>query len=203
MFFLIAGVSSLSLYSQSETSRWKAQIAFGFNYPDVDGFLPGFEAKPINFPTINLGVQHMFSPNMGAKLDFGYNRFSNAKDSSEFKTNYSRINAQFVYDATRDLPFLPSTFGIIGHVGPGISFIKPLGNFSDNNHSYFNALAGIELHYRIAQTVSVFTDASYIIRFSSDITYDPITEGYGTFHNNLFNITLGLSVSLSGCQYCD
>ena len=64
-------------------------------------------------------------------------------------------------------------------------------------------MAGVELHYRIAQTVSVYTDVSYIVSFSGDKTYDPISEGYGTFNNNLFNLTLGLSVSLSGCQYCD
>ncbi len=92
-----------SNYSQGDTSTWKAQIAFGFNYPDIDGFVEGFEAKPLNFPTINLGVQHMFSRNLGAKLDFGYNRFSNVDGSPEFKTNYSRINAQLVYDVTNKL----------------------------------------------------------------------------------------------------
>ena len=194
---------SFSNFSQSETSKWKAQIAFGFNYPDVDGFVPTFEAKPVNFPTINLGIQHMFTQNMGAKLDFGYNRFSNADDSTEFKTNYTRINAQFVYDATRDFRFLPPSVGMVGHVGPGMSFIKPLGYYVDNEHSFFNAMAGVEVNYRIAKTVSAYVDGSYILSFSGDKTYDPISKGYGTFNNNLFNITLGVTVSLSGCQYCD
>lgn len=194
---------SLSSVAQSETSKWKAQIAFGFNYPDIDGFVPGFEAKPVNFPTINLGIQHMFKQNLGAKLDFGYNRFSNAEDSAEFKTNYTRVNAQFVYDASRDLRFLPPSIGLVGHVGPGMSFIKPLGTYGNNKHSFFNAMAGVEVHYRIANTVSVYADTSYIVAFSGDETYYPISDGYGTFNNNLFNITLGVSVSLSGCQYCD
>lgn len=190
-------------YSQDDTSTWKAQIAFGFNYPDIDGFVEGFEAKPLNFPTINLGVQHMFSRNLGAKLDFGYNRFSNVDGSPEFKTNYSRINAQLVYDVTNKLPFLPPVISIVGHIGPGLSFIKPLGNYGDNKHSFFNTLAGLEIHYRVAQTVSVYTDASYVLSFSKDKTYNPITEGYGTFNNNLFTITIGVSVSLSGCHFCD
>ena len=194
---------SFANFGQSDTSKWKAQIAFGFNYPDVDGFVPGFEAKPVNFPTINLGVQHMFTQNMGAKLDLGYNRFSNVEESAEFKTNYTRINAQFVYDASRDIGFLPPSIGMVGHVGPGMSFIKPLGTYGDNKHSFFNAMAGVEFHYRIAKTVSAYVDGSYIYSFSGDKTYDPISEGYGTFNNNLFNITLGISVSLSGCQYCD
>lgn len=194
---------SFTNFGQSETSKWKAQIAFGFNYPDVDGFVPGFEAKPVNFPTINLGVQHLFTQNMGVKLDLGYNRFSNVEDSSEFKTNYTRINAQFVYDATRDIGFLPPSIGVVGHVGPGMSFIKPLGTYGDNKHSFFDAIAGVEFHYKIAKTVSAYVDGSYILSFSGDKTYNPISKGYGTFNNNLFNITLGISVSLSGCQYCD
>ncbi len=194
---------SFKNFSQSDINKWKVQLAFGINYPDVDGFVKGFEAKPVNFPTINLGVQNMFARRIGAKLDLGYNRFSNADESAEFKTNYTRVNVQLVYDSTKDLIFLPSSIGLVGHFGPGLSFIKPLGNYNDNNHSFFNALAGLEIHYRIAKTVSVYTDVSYIMNLSGEKTYDPLSEGYGTFNNNLFNLSLGLSVSLSGCQYCD
>ena len=194
---------SISNFGQSKTNKWKALIAFGFNYPDIDGFVSNFEAKPVNFPTINIGVQHMFTRNMGAKLDYGFNRFSNAEDSSEFKINYGRINAQFVYDATNVLSFLPNQIGLVGHIGPGMSFIKPLGAYGDNKHSLFNTLAGLEIHYNIARTVSAYIDGAYIVNISGGETYDPISKGFGTFNNNLFNITLGISVSLSGCQYCD
>ncbi len=124
MFYVI----SIPNFGQSDINKWKVQLAFGVNYPDVDGFIKGFEAKPVNFPTINLGVQNMFARSIGAKLDLGYNRFSNAEESSEFKTNYTRINTQLVYDSTNDLIFLPSSIGLVGHFGPGLSFIKPLGN---------------------------------------------------------------------------
>ncbi|MCK5402417.1 MAG: cell envelope biogenesis protein OmpA [Flavobacteriaceae bacterium] len=190
-------------YTQSDTSKWKLQLAFGFNYPNVDGFVTGFEAKPINFPTINLGVQHMFTKTKGVKLDFGYNRFSNTDNSAEFKTNYSRINAQFVYDATTVFGFLPTQIGLVGHIGPGFSTVKPLGSFGDNKTSFLNAMAGIEVHYNMSETFSVFTDFSYIFSLSGDETYNPISEGFGTFNGNLFTVTIGVSVSLSGCYYCD
>lgn len=203
VFLVSVCIISSKNYAQSETSKWKAQIAFGFNYPDIDGFVSGFQAKPVNFPTINLGVQHMFKQNLGAKLDLGYNRFANADGSVEFKTNYTRVNAQFVYDATKDFRFLPISMGMVGHIGPGMSFIKPLGNYGNNKHSFFNTLAGIEVHYKLAKTVSAYVDGSYILSFSGDKTYSPISSGYGTFNNNLFNLTFGITVSLSGCQYCD
>lgn len=194
---------TFSALSQSDTNKWKAQIAFGFNNPDVDGFVIGFQAKSVNFPTINLGVQHMFKHNMGAKLDYGFNRFSNADNSAEFKTNYARINAQFVYDATGDFNFLPMGMGFVAHVGPGISFINPLGNYGANKHSFFNAMAGAEFHLKISRGLSVYTDVSYIFGLTSDKVFNPVSNGYGTFNGNLFIVTLGLSVSLSGCQYCD
>lgn len=191
------------LSAQSDTSRWKAQIAFGVNSPDSDGFVSGFQAKSVNFPTINLGVQHMFTRTLGAKLDYGFNRFSNVDNSVEFKTNYSRINAQFVYDATSKLGFLPLGIGLVAHAGPGYSSIKPLGNFANNKHSFLNAMLGAEVHYRLNKRLSLYADASSIFSFASDKEYNPISEGYGTFNGNLFTLTFGLSVSLSGCQYCD
>lgn len=203
--FLLIGSLLISVIgnTQSDTSKWKMQLAFGFNYPNIDGFVSGFEVKPLNFPTINIGVQHMFTRTKGVKLDFGYNRFTNADTSAEFKTNYTRINAQFVYDATTVFGFLPVAIGLVGHVGPGFSIVKPLGNYGDNKTSFLNAMAGIEIHYSISETFSVFTDVSYIYSFSGDKTYNPISEGFGTFNGNLFAVTFGVSVSLSGCYYCD
>jgi len=201
---IILLLASISFgYSQSETSKWKFQIAFGFNYADVDGFAKGFEAKPVNFPTINLGLQHMFTRQLGAKADFGYSRLTNLDNTPEFKTNYTRFNAQFVYDASRKLAFLPPQMGVVAHVGPGITFTKPLGNFTENKQSFLNALGGLELHYGLGSTVTVFVDGSYIYSFAGDKTYDPVSTGFGAFTGNLFTVTAGISVSLSGCYFCN
>ena len=188
-------------YAQSETQKIKAQVAFGFNSPSNDGFVTPFEAKGTNFPTINLGVQYMFAKEFGAKLDFGFNRFSNTNDSPEFKVNYTRLNAQAVYDASFILAFLPDRIGVVAHTGPGMTFIKPLGSYPENKLSYFNAMLGIEVHYDVSPRFSVYADTSYIHGFASD--FDPLTEGYGSFNGDLLTFTVGVSVSLSGCRYCD
>ena len=174
----------------------------GFNLgPSSNGFVGDFEARPINFPSINLGIQYMFKPVIGAKLDFGYSRFSNADDTPEFKVNYSRINAQLVYNANKSLRFLPQRLGVFAHIGPGFTFVKPLGDYPENKTSYLNAMAGIEFHYGISDKLSIYTDASYMLGFSKD--FDPISDGFGSFNGNLLTITIGASISLSGCQYCD
>lgn len=201
-YILLALLLSYGMFlcAQNAKSVLKAQVAVGVNSPSSSGFVESFEAKPINFPTVNLGVQYMFTETMGAKFDFGFNRFSSSDDSPEFKDNYSRLNLQFVYDAT-PLGFLPPRLGLVGHAGPGYTFVKPLGNFADNKVSFLNLMAGVEIHYGLTDTVSVFTDVSYIYGMAKD--FDPITDGYGSFNGNLATLTFGVSFSLSGCYYCN
>ncbi|NNC49893.1 MAG: cell envelope biogenesis protein OmpA [Flaviramulus sp.] len=187
--------------SQSDTSTFKAQFAVGVNMPSSNGFVSNFEANSINFPTINLGLQYMFKPLFGAKLDFGYNRFSNLDNTPEFKVNYSRINLQAVVNATKLFVFLPENMGTFVHFGPGFSMIKPLGNYTQNNTSYLNGMAGIEFHFAISDKLSVYLDSSYILGLSDD--FNPISDGFGSFNGDLLTITFGATISLSGCFYCE
>ena len=193
--------ATLSGFAQSDASKWKAQFALGVNSPDPEGFVANFEAKTINFPTVNLGLQHMFSKQFGVRLDFGFNRIVHHNDSPYFKVNYTRINAQLIYDATPVLGFLPYWIGVIGHVGPGFSMITPLGEYGDNKTSFLNAMAGIEFHYQISEQLAVFFDTSYIYGFSN--SFNPISDGYGSFNGNLLTATIGVSYALGGCAYCD
>lgn len=197
--FLFVGMT-LSAVSQNAKSVLKAQVSLGLNSPSASGFVESFEAKPINFPTVNIGVQYKFKEQFGAKFDYGFNRFSHDGDSPEFKVNYSRVNLQFVYDATT-LGFLPERIGLVAHAGPGYTFVKPLDAYSGNKLSFLNLMAGLEIHYGLSDTITVFTDISYIYGLAKD--FDPITDGYGSFNGNLATITFGISFSLSGCYYCN
>lgn len=197
--FFVFAIFSLS--AQRETNKWKAQLALGVNSPSQSGFVDNFQGKSLNFPTINLGIQNMFDDQFGAKLDFSFNRISHVDNSPEFKLNYSRVNAQLVFDPTNNLDFLPQRTGIVLHAGPGYSFVKPLANYGDNKTSFFNVMAGLEVHYALAERMSLFVDTSYIMGFSKD--FEPITEGFGSFNGNLLTITFGITFSLSGCQYCN
>lgn len=197
---LIIGFSS-NIQSQTERELWKLQFGIGFNNPIDNISEDNYFTKSINFVSLNLGVQHMFKPRLGAKLDLSYNRSQSDSQSDEFKLNYTRVNAQLVYDASDVITFLPPRFNVVGHVGPGISFSSPLGAFADNKQTFFNAMAGIEFHYGISQGFSVYTDFSYILGFGSD-KYNTLTDGFA-FNGNVFTATIGVSVALSGCQYCD
>ncbi|KAB1067970.1 cell envelope biogenesis protein OmpA [Tamlana haliotis] len=186
--------------AQDNTSTFKVQFATGINSPMAQGFVDGFEAKPINFPTINLGLQYMLSHKFGAKLDLGYNRFSNDKDSNAFKSNYIRLNLQGVYDASDIIRFSPRMATFI-HAGPGYSMVRPLDVYGENKLNFFNAMAGMEFHYGINDVLSIYLDGSYIFGFGK--AFDQPSDGFGAFNGDMLTVTIGASISLSGCYYCN
>jgi Outer membrane protein beta-barrel domain len=188
--------------AQEETDKWKLQLALGVNNPIDDGKNDGYFTKYLNFPSVNLGIQYMFTRQFGAKLDYGFNRSSNDTGSKEFKLNFSRVNFQLVYDVTNDLRFLPESITIVAHIGPGMSFTQPLGNDSENTYTYLNLLAGLEIHYKVSRTFSVFTDVSYAYSLASKDKYDANIDGF-SFNGDLIYASIGISVSLSGCYYCN
>jgi Outer membrane protein beta-barrel domain len=203
VFFLCFTILVSSFASaQEETDKWKLQLALGVNNPIDDGKNDGYYTKYLNFPSVNLGIQHMFTKKLGTKLDYGFNRSSNDTGSKEFKLNYSRVNLQFVYDATSDLRFLPEPITIVAHIGPGMSFTQPLGNDSKNTYTYLNLLTGLETHYKVSRTFSVFADVSFAYSLTSKDKYDANIDGF-SFNGDLIYASIGISVSLSGCYYCN
>lgn len=189
-------------FAQRDTEKFRLQFAVGVNNPVDNGENDGYFSKSINVPTVNLGFTYMFKPNLGAKLDFGFNRSKSADESLEFKLNYTRVNAQIVYDFTDAIGFLPEPMSINAHAGPGISFTKPLANHSENKYTYMNVLIGMEVHYKISRKLSVFGDIGYVKGLSSKDKYDVDIDGY-SFNGDLVYATVGLSVALSGCRYCN
>ncbi|TPV31805.1 porin family protein [Paucihalobacter ruber] len=201
LLLLIAVCNLHSSNAQRDTQRWTGQIAVGINNPIDDGTNDGYFTKYANIPTINIGVQHMFKPDWGARLDLGFNRASNADGSLEFKLNYTRVNTQIVYNATNVLGFLPERLEVVAHAGPGLSFTSPLAPYNNNTYTYLNLLAGGEIHYRLSRGVTIFTDLSYALSLAGNDKYDVNVDGF-SFNGDLLYLTFGVTFALSGCQYC-
>lgn len=204
IIFLIAlGILVTTLsYAQRDSEVWKLQLAVGINNPMEKVGNVGYYSKYVNFPTVNIGLQHMFTESLGAKLDVGFNRASNHDTSLEYKLNYTRVNAQIVYNLRSVLSFLPERIALVAHAGPGISFTQPLGNFSDNKYTYLNALGGMELHYGLSKSLSIYTDLGYVYSLAGKNKYDVNVDGF-SFNDDLMYATFGISISLNGCKYCN
>lgn len=199
VLFVVFSISG----QQRSFDKWRAQVAMGVNYPFEAGFASGAYAKSANFPTINLGVQRMITRQIGVRLDYGYNRFSEGDGSPEFKINYSRINALAVFDPLDYIKVLPNKLRLFFHAGPGLTFVKPLGNLTANKENYLNLDLGAQVHYDLSETVTIFTDFSYIQGISTSYDFDPAFAGFGEFKGNMVNLTFGISVSLTHCYYCN
>lgn len=192
---LVLGIYSLNAQTETTMQQWKLQVAIGLNNPLEDGSTVGYFSEYVNFPTIGVGVQYMFKPDWGVKLDLGYNRASETGDSFPFVLNYTRVNTQIVYDATNALGFLPNRIGLVGHIGPGISFTKPLEPYNDNTYTFLNLLAGAELNYRLSNSLSIYSDLSYVFSIASSDKYDVNVDGF-SFNDDLLYLTLGLTINL-------
>lgn len=198
---IICIIITTTAFAQTQPSKLKGLLQFGVNMPEQIGFVEEYEGKEVNFPSIILGLEAMFNKQMGVRVDLGHNRISNVKDTPEFKLNYTRINAQLTYDFTSIIPIMPRRLGMVGHVGPGYTMIRPLAQLRENKNGYLNAMGGLEIHFGLSKTASVFVDGSYIYGFSKK--FDPVTAGYGSYNSNLTVVSLGIAVSISGCYYCN
>lgn len=200
-YLILVSILKVTFVSaQLQPSKLKGLLQFGVNMPEEVGFVSNYKGKEVNFPTIVVGVESMFTKSMGVRLDLGHNRVSSQNNTPEFKLNYTRVNAQFTYDFSTIVPLLPVAFGIVGHLGPGYTFVKPLAELRENKANFFNAMGGLEIHFGLSKTASVFVDGSYIYGFGKK--FDPVASGFGSYNGNLTTITIGLAVSLSGCYYC-
>lgn len=204
--FVFAFLTSSLTFGQLNVEKWKLQVALGVNNP-IDNNDPTFYSQYVNFPSINLGVQRMFYRNWGAKLDLGYNRSSNGGGSEPFKLNYTRVNVQAVYDFKDVFTFLPDPIGVVAHAGPGVSMTKPMVDVAHSPYgnlsaTYLNMLAGVEVHYRLSEFMSVYVDGSYALALSSKNKSDVNSKGQFSFNDDLIYASIGISISLDKCNYC-
>ncbi len=200
LLLLLTILTTTVSVAQRDVEKWKLQLALGVNNPIDNGENVGYYSEYINFPTINIGLQHMVSRNWGAKLDLGYNRATSADGSLPYKMNYTRINLQAVYDFQDLIAFLPDRFGLVAHAGPGVSMTRPLGKYVNNTYNYPNVMGGMELHYRVSKSLSIFVDGSYVYSLAGKNKYD-VSDGF-SFKGDLMYAVVGLSLSLSGNNYC-
>ena len=203
VILLVAFFSGLRSFSQREAEQWKAQLSLGVNSPFQSSFVEGLSAESINGPTLNVGIQHFFSKQIGFKLDYGFNRLSKLDDTSAFKINYSRIDFQLVADISPWIPFVKDRTKLITHGGFGYSWSTPLDNNVVNKLSYPNWILGSEFHYYLTKLMSLYFDFSYIKGITSNDFSKMNNGGLAAFNGDVINMTIGVTFSLSGCYNCN
>ncbi|QDO93648.1 outer membrane beta-barrel protein [Formosa sediminum] len=204
LFVIFLFLFSYSGFAQIEEDVLRFELGFGLNQAFNNGYPETFSSKGLNLPTINVGAQYMFTEQLGAKFDLGFNRLKGEGSTDDFKINYTRLNLQGVYDYTHIVGLHEvKKLKFQAHAGPGFSFVRPMSIPYNNDQNFFNAIIGSEFLYRLNQNSSVFFDVSYIHGFTSPDSYLYPSEGLGAFNGSILTFTIGISLSLSGCYYCN
>jgi OOP family OmpA-OmpF porin len=129
----MAGALAFSANAQSDFNKWSLEVNGGFNKP-MAPITPGYHSPTLNLGHADLGVRYMFNEKFGAKLDYGFGSFQNAKDNPSFSTKYYRLNLQGVANLGRMMNFetFSNSFGLLFHAGAGIGNVNPEENtFND------------------------------------------------------------------------
>ncbi|CDF80860.1 conserved hypothetical protein containing N-terminal outer membrane beta-barrel domain [Formosa agariphila KMM 3901] len=188
--------------AQIDEDVLRLEFSVGGNHALSSGFSEGYSGKGFNIPSVNLGAQYLFTEKLGAKLDLGFNRIKGEDDS--FKINYTRVNIQGVYNYSKLVGIKDkSDFKLLAHAGPGYTFVRPLGGLKNVDQNYFNAIIGTNAVYALNRNTSLLFDVSYVHGFTEPDVYTPFTDGLGAFNGSIVTFTVGISLSLSGCYYCN
>lgn len=191
--------ANVNAQSEKTTSdgynKWSIEASGGYNKPQSPFSDSYFTSTPSPY-TLDLGFRYMLNNEFGLKLDAGYNRLTNKKNSADFDTKYYRADLQGVANLGRIMNFetWTNTFGLLGHAGFGVSRLDS----KDNGKDYMgNFIVGITGQIKLSNRVALTADFSSIANCSQDLTFDgaKIPDSRG-FNGKLFTGTVGLNVYL-------
>jgi OOP family OmpA-OmpF porin len=203
---LLICLSSASLTAQEtqETTttanngynKWSIEVAGGLNKP-FKTFTPGATTNGLNPFHVDLGVRYMFNNKFGLKMDFGYNKFTEAESSIvDFETTYLRGDLQGVINLGRVLNFedWTNSIGLLAHAGGGI--YRMSFDQNDVNDMGVNVLGGLTAQLKFSDRIVLTGDATYTVNALQNRNFDGYTSQKGVVDGMIFNFSLGLTFYL-------
>ena len=109
----------------ADYNKWSLEGGIGVTNP-YNYFSPGYDTRDLNFFGAELGVRHMLNEFFGLKLNVGYDKFSEGRDSPEFKTDMFTLSFEGVANLGRMMKFQSwtKTFNLLGHAGVGVEVVQ-------------------------------------------------------------------------------
>lgn len=171
----MAGALALSVNAQSDFNKWSLEVNGGFNKA-MAPITPGYHSSAYGqLGHADLGVRYMFNEKFGAKLDYGFGSFQNAKDNLSYSTKYSRFNLQGVANVGRIMNFesFSNSFGLLLHMGGGIGTVNPEENtFNDFTDKVYNIMFGLTPQIKVTNKIAIVGDISTILNGRQTVAFD-------------------------------
>jgi outer membrane protein OmpA-like peptidoglycan-associated protein len=172
--------------AQAQFNRWAVGLETGTHHVgDQSALLTD------NFNSFGAEVRYNFNPMTGLGLTGGYSNLT-LEDLSGFtsETNYARLNAELFVDIFDLLSLQNNVVTILGHAGPGVSFIRN-DRYDDN---IANVSGGVQALFKLSRSFA----AGLKYRTTANITQDRTLDGYQPIGNADINSTVSnFSVGLT------
>ncbi len=185
-----------STSGKSDFDRWSIELNGGFNKPG-GAMTSGFYTSRFGPFHADLGARYMFNPKFGLKLDFGYDKFEEGKESLSFDSNFWRADLQGIINLGRVLNFetWTNTVGLLAHGGIGVSMLTSDG-FSGEDYMP-NGIFGLTAQVRLSNFIALTGDVSGIINASQQYAFDGMSNAnYKVFDGGVLNASIGLTFYL-------
>jgi OOP family OmpA-OmpF porin len=178
-------------------NQWSIELNGGVNKP-TRTMTPGYQTATLNPFHADLGVRYMFSPTFGAKLDFGYDQFTERDDTAPFESRSIRASIQGVINVGRALNFetWTKTIGVLVHGGVGVSQLTADDGF-DGEDYMGHGILGLTGQLRLSDRVALTGDLTGIVNGKQNWNFDGMGQtGTGAFDGVLLNASVGLTFYL-------
>ncbi len=158
----------------------------------------GFDFSSYNH--FNIGVRYMIIPELGARIGFAHEKFSDNKDRDN-NLVYSRIDLEAVSNLVYILGFNSHFFdkvGLLVHGGGGYVFANP--SAAINNEKVANLMFGVNPIFKLTDKFAVSADFTYLYTIKQHFGFDgqliepnfPSGGEFEAFNGGFLNFTVGI-----------
>ncbi len=189
-------VKEMKPVQMEDYNRWSIDINTGTTKPTAP-LANGYFVKTFDLSHVDLGVRYMMNNKFGVKLDFGYDKFNNSKNSLPLESDYYRTNLQGVANLGRIFNFENWTerFNVLAHAGAGYSFMT--SNAYSGTDNMANLLGGLTGQVKLSERISLNADFTLIKNAQQSRTFDGNANAVGNgFNGTMYNATVGVSIYL-------
>ena len=192
----------VSLTASAQYDRWAVGADFGVH-------AVGDQSALVTdaFNHYGLTARYSINPTVSVGLSGGFDNLTLEDLSGDVtETNYARINAEAFIDIFDILDLQNNTVTLLGHGGPGYSFIRNSGRFTPSimpldpekfsgyKDDVFNITGGLTALVKINSSLA----ASLGYRTTANITQDRTLDGYmpianADINSTVTNFTVGLT----------
>jgi OOP family OmpA-OmpF porin len=183
-----------TISTQADFNKWSIDGGIGLTKP-YQMFSRGYRSATPDFFSGELGVRYMFNEFFGMRFGYGYNHFQAASNSSDFSSDFSRIDLQGVVNVGRLLKFEDWTKSINVLVHGGIGAGKLTFDQSPSDDYVGNAIAGITGQLKVSPRMSLNMDFTGLINVRQNLAFNG-SRNPGDNKGYVFNGTIGFSYYL-------